>query len=155
MTNSLARPLALPLGLFGEVPERLATETEHLQRIHTSLGWRPCDDATRARLTHWLTQRATDDLLPRDRVHRAEAILRTWHVVLPARATREELVAAVSTRVQDAVYPRLAPSLPPALQRAMDDLLEGPSGARRSTVFALQAYPPEASNAVIVRSMAR
>ena len=38
-----------------------------------------------SRLTHWLTQRATDDLLPRDLVTRAEDILRTWQIVLPAR----------------------------------------------------------------------
>ena len=30
--------------LFGEAPGRFATETEHLQRIRTYLGWRPFDD---------------------------------------------------------------------------------------------------------------
>jgi hypothetical protein len=100
ITNYVARQLDLPLVLFGEVPERLATETEHLQRIRTYLGWRPFDDEARARLTRWLTQRATDDLLPRDLVVRAEEILRTWHVVLPVLSTLEELVASVSTCVQ-------------------------------------------------------
>src|SRR4029453_13456656 len=33
MTNYLARQLDLPLGLFGEVPGRLATETEQLHGI--------------------------------------------------------------------------------------------------------------------------
>src|SRR5713101_2102965 len=41
ITNYLARQLDLPLVLFGEVPERLATETEHWQRIQTYLGWHP------------------------------------------------------------------------------------------------------------------
>ena len=84
ITNYLARQLDLPLVLFGEVPGRLATETEHLQRIRTYLGWQPFDDEARARLTHWLTQRATDDLLPSDLVTRAEDILRAWQIVLPA-----------------------------------------------------------------------
>jgi TnpA family transposase len=155
ITNYLARQLDLPLVLFGEVPERLATETDHLQRIRTYLGWRPFDDEARARLTRWLTQRATDDLLPRDLVHRAEAMLRTWHVVLPALSTLEELVASVSTRIQDEIYTRLATGLTSELQRAMDDLLEVPSGERRSTLFTLKEYPPEASNAVILRYIER
>ena len=33
ITNHLARQLDLPPVLFGEVPERLATETDHLERI--------------------------------------------------------------------------------------------------------------------------
>jgi Domain of unknown function (DUF4158) len=33
ITNYLARQLDLPLVLFGDIPERLATETDHLQRI--------------------------------------------------------------------------------------------------------------------------
>src|SRR6267143_1518404 len=78
ITNHLARQLDLPLVLFGDLPERLATETEQLQRIRAYLGWQPFDDAARTRLTHWLTQRATEDILPRDLVERAEQILRIW-----------------------------------------------------------------------------
>ena len=72
ITNYLARRLDLPLVLFGEIPERLATETDHLPRIRPYLGWRLFDEEARARLTHWLTQRATDDVLPHDLVTRAE-----------------------------------------------------------------------------------
>ena len=65
ITNYLARQLDVPLVLFGEVPGRFATETEHLQRIRTYLGWRLFDDESRGRrLTSWSNQRATDDLLP-------------------------------------------------------------------------------------------
>jgi hypothetical protein len=53
MTNYLARQLDLPLVLFGEVPGRLATETDHLQRIRTYLGWRPFDEEARGHLTRW------------------------------------------------------------------------------------------------------
>ena len=61
ITNHLARQLDLPLVLFGDLPERLATETEQLSRIRVYLGWQPFDDAARRRLTDWLTQRATED----------------------------------------------------------------------------------------------
>jgi Domain of unknown function (DUF4158) len=155
ITNHLARQLDLPPVLFGEVPERLATETDHLQRIRTYLGWRPFDDEARARLTRWLTQRATNDVLPHDLVARAEDILRTWQIVLPAPSTLEELTASVTAWVQDEVYTRILNGLTPELLRAMDDLREVPSGERHSLLFQLKEYPPEVSPAVILRYMAR
>ncbi|MEE8290573.1 MAG: DUF4158 domain-containing protein, partial [Candidatus Tectomicrobia bacterium] len=155
ITNYLARQLELPLVLFGEVSGRLATETEQLQRIRAYLGWQPFHHEARERLTSWLEQRATDDLLPIDLVSRAEDILRSWQIVLPARSTLEELVVAITARVQDDVYTRIATGLSSELQRAVDDLLEVPSGERRSALFHLKEYPPEASNAVIVRYIER
>jgi len=155
IVNHLARQLDLPLVLFGELPGRLATETEQLQRIREYLGWGPFDEAARTRVTTWLTQRATDDLLPSDLVTRTEAILRSWQIVLPALSTLEELVASVTARAQDEVYTRIATGLSSELQRAMDDLLALPSGERRSALFHLKEYPPEASNAVIVQYIER
>jgi len=151
MTNYLARQVGLPLVLFGEVPGRLATETEHLQRIRTYLGWRLFDEESRGRLTSWINQRATDDLLPSVLVSRAEAILRAWQIVAPARSTLEELVVSVTARVQDDVYTRITTGLRPELLHAMDDLLQVPLGARRSVLFQLKEYPAEASYAVILR----
>ena len=141
ITNYLARQLDVPLVLFGEVPGRLATETEHLQRIRTYLGWRLFDEESRGRLTSWINQRATDDLLPSVLVSRAEAILRAWQIVAPARSTLEELVASVTARVQDDVYTRITTGLRPELLQAMDDLLQIPPGARRSMLFQLKEYP--------------
>lgn len=155
ITNYLARQLELPLVLFAEVPGRLATETEQLQRIRDYLGWSPFDAQAQQRLVHWLRQRATDDLLPIDLVSRAEDMLRSWHIVLPARSTLEELVVSITAGVQDMVYTRIVEGLPSELQRAMDDLLELPSGTRRSALFHLKEYPPEASNAVILRYIDR
>ena len=155
ITNYLARQLDLPLILFGDIPSRLATETEHLQRIRAYLGWRPFDEAARTRLTRWLTQRATDDLLPSDLVSRAEDMLRAWQIVLPAVSTLEELVASVTARVQDDMYTGIASSLSPELQRSIDDLLQVPTGEHRSALFYLKEYPPEASNAVILRYIER
>jgi TnpA family transposase len=155
ITNYLARQLDLPLVLFGEGPERLATETDHLQRIRTYLGWRPFDEEARTRLTRWLTQRATDDVLPHDLLARAEDILRSWRIVVPAPSTLEELVESVTARVQDEVYTRILSGLPPALLRAMDDLLQVPAGERHSMLFHLKEYPPEASSAVLLRYIAR
>jgi TnpA family transposase len=155
ITNYLARQLALPLILFEQGPGRLATETEQLQRIRAYLHWQPFDADARVRLTTWLTQRATDDLLPSDLLARAEEMLQAWQIVLPAPSTLEELIASVTTSVQDDLYTRIAAGLSSALQRAMDDLLEGPSGERRSALFQLKEYPPEARNAVILRYIAR
>jgi hypothetical protein len=114
ITNHLARQLDLPLVLFGEVPGRLATETDHFHRIRTYLGWHPFGDESRGRLINWLNHRATDDLAPSILVARAEDILRAWKIVVPARSTLEELVASVTARVQGDVYTRITTRLTPA-----------------------------------------
>jgi TnpA family transposase len=155
ITNHLAQQLDLPLVLFGDVPGRLATETDHFQRIRTYLGWRPFDDDAHARLTRWLTQRATDDLLPADLVARAETILWHWQIVLPALSTLEEIVTTVTTRVQEETYGRIVTGLTPELRQALDELLTVPSGEGRSVFFYLKEYPPEASTAVILRYIER
>jgi Domain of unknown function (DUF4158) len=155
ITNYLARQLELPLVLFGEAPGRLATETEHLQRIRTYLGWRPFDEEARTRLISWLNQRATDDLLPSMLVARAEDILRAWQIVAPARSTLEELVASVTARVQGDVYTRITTGLTPALLQSMDELLQVPLGTHRSILFQLKEYPAEASYTVILRYIER
>ncbi len=155
VTNYLARQLDLPPVLFGEVPIRLATETSHRQRIRAYLGWQAFDDAARGRLTKWLTQRATDDLLPADLVSRAEDLLRAWQVVLPARSTLEELIQSATARAQEDVYRHIVTGLSSELQRAIDGLLQVPDGERRSMLFQLKEYPPEASYAVILRYIDR
>src|SRR2546422_5400913 len=151
ITNHLARQLDLPLVLFGDVPGRLATETDHFHHIRTYLGWQPFDDTSRVRLITWLNQRATDDLLPSILVSRAEDILRAWKIVVPARSTLEELVVSVTARVQGDVYTRITTSLTPALIQAMDELLQVPLGVHRSMLFQLKEYPAEASYSVILR----
>jgi TnpA family transposase len=155
LTNYLAQQLELPLVLFGEVSERLATETEQLQRIRAYLGWQPFNDEARVRLLRWLSQLATDDLLPSDLVDRAEDLLRTWQVVLPARSTLEEIVSSITARAQEDVSTRIAHGLTPELRQALDQLLQVPSGERRSALFQLKEYPPEASSAVLLRYIER
>ena len=151
ITNHLARQLDLPLVLFGDVPGRLATETDHFHHIRTYLGWQPFDDTSRVRLITWLNQRATDDLLPSILVSRAEDILRAWKIVVPARSTLDELVASVTARVQGDVYTRLTSRLTPAFIQAIDELLQVPLGGHRSMLFQLKEYPAEASYTVILR----
>jgi TnpA family transposase len=128
ITNYLAQQLDLPPMLVGAVPGRLATETDHLQRIRAYLGWHPFDDAARARLMQWLTQRATDNLLPSDLVSRAEDLLYAWQIVAPACSTLDALVASVTPHVQDEVYTRITTGLTPELRQALDALLQVPSG---------------------------
>ena len=106
-------------------------------------------------MTQWLTQHATDDLLPHDLVIRAEDLLRSWRIVVPARSTLEELVASVTARAQDDVYSRIVTGLSSALQQALDELLHVPADERRSMLFQFKEYPPEASNAVILRYIER
>ncbi len=151
ITNHLARQLDLPLVLFGDVPGRLATETDHFHHIRTYLGWQPFDDTSRGRLITWLNQRATDDLLPSILVSRAEDILRAWKIVVPARSTLDELVASVTARVQGDVYTRITSRLTPAFIQAIDELLQVPLGGHRSMLFQLKEYPAEASYTVILR----
>lgn len=151
ITNHLARQLDLPLVLFGDVPGRLATETDHFHHIRTYLGWQPFDDTSRVRLITWLNQRATDDLLPSILVSRAEDILRAWKIVVPARSTLDELVASVTARVQGDVYTRITSRLTPAFIQAIDGLLQVPLGGHRSMLFQLKEYPAEASYTVILR----
>jgi TnpA family transposase len=151
ITNHLARQLDLPLVLFGDVPGRLATETDHFHHIRTYLGWQPFDDTSRVRLITWLNQRATDDLLPSILVSRAEDILRAWKIVVPARSTLDELVASVTARVQGDVYIRITSRLTPAFIQAIDELLQVPLGGHRSMLFQLKEYPAEASYTVILR----
>ena len=64
-------------------------------------------------------------------------------------------MASVTARVQDEVYTRITTGLTPELLQSMDELLQVPSGARRSTLFQLKEYPAEASYAVIVRYIER
>lgn len=151
ITNHLARQLDLPLVLFGDVPGRLATETDHFHHIRTYLGWQPFDDTSRVRLITWLNQRATDDLLPSILVSRAEDILRAWKIVVPARSTLDELVASVTARVQGDVYTRITSHLTPTFIQAIDELLQVPLGGHRSMLFQLKEYPAEASYTVILR----
>jgi TnpA family transposase len=155
MTNYLARQLDVPLVLFGDVPIRLATETGHRQRIRAYLGWHTFDEEVRARLTQWLTQRATDDLLPAALVGRAEDLLRAWKVVLPARSTLEELILSATARAQGDVYSHIVRGLSSDLQHAIDELLQVSDGERRSMLFQLKEYPPEASYTVILRYIER
>jgi hypothetical protein len=118
-------------------------------------GWQAFEEEARTRLTHWLTHRATDDLLPHDVVTRAAAVLRAWQIVLPARLTLEERVISVTARAPDDVYRRIVPGLTPARQQALDGRLPVPAGERRSMLFQRKDYPPEARNAVSLRSIER
>ena len=155
ITHYRARQLHLSLVLFGKVPGRLAAETEHVHRMRAYLGWQPFDEAARTRLTHWLPQRATDDLPPRDLVPRAEDILRAWQIVVPAPATLEALVISVTASVQDDIYTRIVMDLSPDLQQASDGLVHVGPGERTSMRWQLKAYPPAASSAVLLRSIDR
>ena len=84
---------------------------------------------------------------------RAEAILRAWTIVVPARSTLDELVASVTARVQGDGYTRSTSRLTPAFIQAIDERRQVPLGGHRSMLFQLKEYPAEASSTVILRSI--
>ena len=77
-------------------------------------------------------------------------------MVLPALSTLEELVASVTRTSKTRSYTRIATGLSPELQRAHG---RPPRGAQLGSAvrcyFTLKEYPPEASNAVILRYIER
>ena len=76
---------------------------------------------------------------------RAEDLLRSWKVVLPAPSTLERIVASITARVRHEVFERIAERLTPGFRQAIDDLLQVPEGEQRSRLFRLKEYPSGAN----------
>ncbi len=137
--------LDLPPVLFLGAPEREATETEQTQRIRRYLGYKLFDEDTRERLECCLAGRAGELLISRDLLQAAEDLLRCWKVLLPASAKLKRITASVSSRLQEKVFDRITEGLPSRMRRAIDDLLQVSDDGRRSDLFSLKKYPPEAN----------
>jgi TnpA family transposase len=153
--NHIGCQLELPPVLWVEEPERHATESAYEERIRQYLGYRTFDQSVQEQLKRSLEKRAAEGLLPVELLHRAEAELRAWRVVLPAASTLERLVSSVASQAQQETFERVAAILPPELCVAIDELLEVPEGDKRSGLFQLKEYPPEASAKALVKYIAR
>jgi hypothetical protein len=81
--------------------------------------------------------------------------LRAWRAVSPAVSTLERLVSSVASQAQQETFERFAAALPPELCAAIDELVEVPEGDKRSGLFQLKEYPPEASAKALVKYIAR
>lgn len=151
----LSRQLELPPVLFLADPDRSATESEYQERIRRYLGYQTFDQHIQAQLTRWLEARTTEGLFPGELRQRAESVLRSWRVVLPAPSTLERVVASVAVHAQQEVFARIAERLSPELCEALDGLLQVAPGDYRSALFRLKEYPPAASAAAILTYLAR
>ena len=78
----LSRQLELAPVLFVPETERSATEYDYQERVRRYLGWHPFDQRAQEELTRWLNLRAAEGSLPTDLLSQAEALLRSWRVVL-------------------------------------------------------------------------
>jgi hypothetical protein len=74
----------------------------------------------------------------------AEAMLLSRQVVLPRVPVFVRLLQSFCRRAERQVLVGLAEQLPAAFRREIDQLLEVPDAAQRSSLFHLKAYPPEA-----------
>jgi hypothetical protein len=155
ITNHLSRQLDLPPVLFLDSPQREATDLEHEHRIREYLGFRPFDRETQDRLERSVHALAAQGLPAAEVFHRAEELLRAWKVVLPAPMTLERIVASVTSRGRHEVVASVAGRLTPEMRHALDDLIQVPEGDRRSSLFTLKQYPPEANAAAILNHLER
>jgi hypothetical protein len=94
--------------------------------------------------------RAAEGTLPADLLQQAEALLRSWRVVLPASSSLERLVASAAAQAQQAVFVRIAEQLSPFLCEDLDALLNVAPNDYRSALLRLKEYPPEASAGAIL-----
>ncbi len=145
IANYLGRQLELPPVLFVEPPEREATDLQHERRIRGYLGFRSFDGKVIAKVERWLRQRAEQGSTPAELVELAEDVLRSWKIVLPARSTLERIARSVAAGAQKEIFRQLETRLGPKLCKAIDGLLEVPPENRRSRIFHLREYPPEAT----------
>ncbi len=80
-----------------EEAERDATEYVQQQRIRDHLNFRSYDERIESELASWLAARAIEGSLPEQLYGKAEQLLKSWHVVLPASSSIERLVDSVSS----------------------------------------------------------
>jgi len=151
----LSRQLELSPVLFVPDTERGATEYDYQERVRRYLGWHPFDQRAQDELTGWLEMRAAEGSLPTDLLQQAEALLRSWRVVLPASSSLERLVASATAQAQQTVIVRIGELLSPAQCEELDALLKVSPGDYRSALLRLKEYPPEASAAAILSYVTR
>ncbi len=155
IANHLGRQVGLAPVLLFLPPTREATELEHQRRIRDHLGVQPFDSSVETRLKRWVRVRAREGISSLELFRRAEDVLRSWRILLPAPSTIERIVASVSARARHGLFDEVFGRVTPELRRAIDQLLEAPDGDRKSPLFLLKEYPPEASAGAINRFIER
>ena len=102
---------------------RQATDSAIRNRVRESLGFVSFSADAEAHLTASLAELALDGLGSAELVERAEAFLLAAHVVLPARAALERLVASLNRQALEALFTRIAVRFSVSTRAAFDRLL--------------------------------
>ena len=103
ITNHLCRQLDLPPVLFVNPPQREATDLEHEHHIRDYLGFRPFDQTVQDQLERSVHGLAEQGHPVAEVFRRAEVLLRSWKIVLPAHTTLERIVASVTSQSRQEV----------------------------------------------------
>ena len=148
--NHMCKQLELPPLLKLEESERDATEYVHQQRIRDYLNFHIYDERIESELASWLADRAIEGVLPEQLYGKAEQLLKSWHIVLPAGSSIERLVDSVAARARNEFYELITSRLPNHLAEQIDELLDetGPDG--KTALFHLKEYPPAPSSKSIL-----
>jgi len=155
ITNHVGRQLGLPPVLLVTSPGREATDLEHERRLRDHLGFVSFDGDARARLETWLHERATEGLLAKELLGRAEEHLHEKRIMQPGRSVLERLVNSVAMQADEETLARIEARLSPALRTAIDGVLEVPEGDRHSMLFRFKEYPPSPTSDVMISYLKR
>jgi len=148
--NHLCKQLELPPLLKLEESERDATEYVQQQRIRDYLNFHTYDERIESELINWLVERAIEGSLPEELYGKAEQVLKSWHIVLPAASTIERLVDSVSARARNDFFEFITSRLPDNLPEQIDELLEKTGSDGKTILFHLKEYPPSPSSKSIL-----
>lgn len=105
------------------VPRRQATDSAIRARVRAYLGFASFSEDAESRLMDSLADLALDGLGSAELVERAESLLLTARVVLPARAALERLVLSLNRRALDALFKRIVSRFSAATRAAFDRLV--------------------------------
>jgi len=150
ITNHVGRQIGRPPVLFIEPAERRATTHEHADRLRSYLGFQPFDEE---RLKQWLDETAAEGIVGDALLDAALRTLRAWKVEAPARSTLDRLVRSASARSEEAVWSLLYSRMSPEFCASIDGLLAVTD--RKSTLFELKQYPPDAKPGPIRKYLER
>ena len=148
--NHLSKQLELPPLLRLEESERDATEYVQQQRVRSYLNFHICDERIESELTSWLADRAVEGSLPEQLYGKAEQLLKSRHVVLPAASAIERLVDSVSARARNDFFEFITSRLPDNLPQQIDELLDKTGSDGKTVLFHLKEYPPAPSSKSIL-----
>jgi hypothetical protein len=111
-----------PPARLSALPRR-ASDSAIRARVREHLGFVPFSADAEARLKDSLAEMTLDGLGSAELVERAEAVLLTARVVLPARGALERLVASLNRQALEALFARIAARFSDSTRAAFDRLL--------------------------------